>query len=359
MKTRSKLYAIAAVVFSAAAVYMFHLRCCNDAVETIWGEKVDLSGKLKNIADSEVMQRLKNVDQSGPPRYFGPKLPAFSRYEHSVGVLSLLQKAGAPFVEQAAGLLHDASHTAFSHVSDYLFAKEPGEYTVKGYQDSVHMKYLRENAQILAKETGLKIEDLDPESNPRLNQELPDMCADRIQYNIHTGVIFGRISKDEAAAIVNNLKFEDGKWMFTDPELARRFAMLSLHFTQYFWGADWNVSMNTHLGKALKRAISIGAISEADIYSTDDIVMQKISNCKDEQVQLYIRQCDQQLKRIDGKTYHTEHFTPKFRGIDPLIKRGDGSIVRLTELNQEFKEVYESVKEWCSSGFDFYVLDAG
>jgi hypothetical protein len=117
--------------------------------------------------------------------------------------------------------------------------------------------------------------------------------------------------------------------------------------------------MNTHLGKALKRAISIGAISESDIYSTDDIVMQKISNCKDEQVQLYIRQCDQQLKRIDGKTYHTEHFIPKFRGIDPLIKRGDGSVVRLTELSQEFKEVYESVKEWCSSGFDFYVLDAG
>jgi HD superfamily phosphohydrolase len=358
MRSRSKLFSFVAAAVFAASISVFRLQCDDGEIETIWGEKIYLDGKLLAIASSDVMQRLKGVDQSGPPRYFGPKLPAFSRFDHSVGVFALLRKAGAPFIEQAAGLLHDASYTAFSHVCDHLFAKKTGEFTENGYQDSVHMSFLREHAQALAKEIGLSIEDLNPDNNPRLEQALPDMCADRIQYNIHTGVILGRISKDEAAAMVDDVVFEDGKWAFKDPELARRFAMLSLHFTQNFWGADWNVSMNIHLGKALKRAISIGLITESDIYSTDDFVLEKILNCKDEQVKVYLKQCDQQLQKIDGKKYHTEHFVPKFRGIDPLVKREDGSFIRLSEINQEFKKEYDSVKEWCRNGFNVHVLDA-
>ena len=46
---------------------------------------------------------------------------ATTRYEHSVGVMLLVRRFGASLDEQIAALLHDVSHTAFSHVIDYVF----------------------------------------------------------------------------------------------------------------------------------------------------------------------------------------------------------------------------------------------
>jgi hypothetical protein len=44
-----------------------------------------------------------------------------TRFEHSVGVMILVRELGASLTEQIAALLHDVSHTAFSHVIDYVF----------------------------------------------------------------------------------------------------------------------------------------------------------------------------------------------------------------------------------------------
>lgn len=89
--------------------------------------------------EHNILQRLKYVDQAGPITYFG-YMPYFNRYEHSIGVLALLQKANAPLNEQVAGLLHDISHTIFSHIADHLLYKSNLE---KSYQDTVHLKFLK------------------------------------------------------------------------------------------------------------------------------------------------------------------------------------------------------------------------
>ena len=47
-----------------------------------------------------------------------------TRFEHSLGVFALLRRLRAPRREQVAGLLHDISHTAFSHAVDFVFTSE-------------------------------------------------------------------------------------------------------------------------------------------------------------------------------------------------------------------------------------------
>lgn len=92
---------------------------------------------LIELLNSKAMQRLKMISQVGiPDKYYS--YGCGSRYEHSLGVLFLLKKLDASLEEQVAGLLHDVSHTAFSHVADWVFGTKENE----NYQDDNHLDVL-------------------------------------------------------------------------------------------------------------------------------------------------------------------------------------------------------------------------
>ncbi|HUB93002.1 MAG TPA: HD domain-containing protein [Verrucomicrobiae bacterium] len=85
--------------------------------DRVYGSAEVNSNVLLDLINSQPVQRLKGIAQFGIPDEFYHK-QNYSRYEHSVGVMILLQRLGASEEEQIAGLLHDVSHTAFSHVID-------------------------------------------------------------------------------------------------------------------------------------------------------------------------------------------------------------------------------------------------
>ncbi|MCJ7703374.1 MAG: HD domain-containing protein, partial [Anaerolineales bacterium] len=70
---------------------------------------------LLDLMESRAIQRLHGVLQHGVSALVGITSPT-SRFEHSVGALLLVRRLGASLEEQVAALLHDISHTAFSHV---------------------------------------------------------------------------------------------------------------------------------------------------------------------------------------------------------------------------------------------------
>ena len=341
----------------ATSIYLYASK--NSQTIAVWGEKIECSDVMP-VINSGVMQRLKKIDQAGAARYFGVKLPPFSRFDHSVGVYALLKKAGVSDKEQVAGLLHDASHTVFSHVGDYIWARNINDYNNESLQDKIHINYLHKNKieQVL-KSIGMTIEDTDIEKNDykALEQNLPDMCADRIQYNIHTGLIMKMIDKKDVKEILNDLEFKGGKWFFKDAVIARKFANLSLYFTQNFWGAKWNTMMNIHFANALKRAIEINLINKEELFSTDDAILNKLRKSDDKIIKANLKQCDKPLNKLDGQRYKSEKFYPKFRGIDPLIRRNSGDFVRLSEIDTMFKSNYDTIKKWCQDGYEIEILE--
>lgn len=358
---QKKIFIISILSFIALSIlgyfsyedYQYH------HIETIWGEKIECTDDVLKVIDCPIVQRLKYIDQSGPARYFGPKIPSFSRYEHSIGVFALLKKFNITFKEQIAGLLHDASHTVFSHVGDFIWADNINDYSESSFQDTIHLKYLRKyGCEKTLKEIGLNLKDVDIEHNDysALDQNLPDMCADRIQYNIHTGILISRISKKEANDIVNSLAFKNNKWFFEDINQAKKFAELSLYFTQNFWGSKWNTSMNIHFANALKRALKLKILTLKDMFSTDKSVVNKLIKNQDRIIQLNLQQCKQPIMHIQGQKYKKQKFYPKFRGIDPLIIDQKGNLKRLSEVDIMFKNHYNEVKSWCKTGFDMDIL---
>lgn len=298
------------------------------------------------------MQRLKEIDQSGITRYTSD-LPAFTRFDHSLGVYTLLRRYEAPMEECIAGLLHDASHTVFSHVGDFLF----GDGDLKeSYQDSIHLWYLKQQgiADILSP-CGLTIEDIDPKRADftALEQPLPDMCADRIEYNLHTAYLFGLMSQEDISTILNDLQYRQGKWFFYNRHSARRFADLSLHFTENFWGTAENLLSYIWGAEALRQAIVIGEISTEEMhFSTDQKVLEKLWASKDPIVQEYLEQCYHPLNyyAIVPKNEEELFISGKFRGIDPLVWE-DGELARLTSLDAKFAAEYKRISDITSQGF--------
>ena len=97
-----------------------------DIKDEIYGEFKVAEPVLISLINSQPIQRLKGIDNYGIPKEMY-QFPGFSRFDHSLGVLLLLRRLGAGIEEQVAGLLHDVSHTAFSHVVDWAIGDSEKE----------------------------------------------------------------------------------------------------------------------------------------------------------------------------------------------------------------------------------------
>lgn len=161
------------------------------------------------------MSRLKEVLQGG----IGPLLEAergllmapYTRFEHSVGVQQLIQRLGGSVEEQVAGLLHDVSHTAFSHVVDHVF--DCDVVSGESYHELIKESYwknwgitsiLRNHSfdwRVLVRE----------EEYSLLEQPAPLFCADRLDYFFRDGCSYGIITPDDVARIVEKLIVHEGR----------------------------------------------------------------------------------------------------------------------------------------------------
>lgn len=327
-----------------------------------WGTVAIDDPALLELIEHPVMQRLKKIDQSGPVTYIG-LLPSFTRFDHSIGVLALLQdKAKAPFNERVAGLLHDASHTAFSHVGDQIFHQPDAEHS---YQDLIHLEFLSHfGVDQVTEKFGITLAELDPDRPEyrALEQPLPDLCADRIEYLLHTASNLYYFSKEELAEIVASLHFEDARWFFADAAQAEKLGSLSIHFTKEIYGAAWNCATYALFAELLKDAVAEGLITEDDIRYGKDLELisiietsaspalkAKLSNLKEKASTSYVVTDDKQL----ANTW----ITPKFRGVDPWVKCDDGSFKRLTSISPSFQKKYNVVKNWCKQGYGLQIID--
>jgi len=145
---------------------------------------------ILELINSKTLQRLKGIDQSG---YFEPYFPgtAHSRFEHSIGVYLLLKMYGASLEEQIAGLIHDISHSAFSHCIDYVL--DAGSEKEQTHQDNVFDEFVRKSeVPGIFKKSNLDLEYILNDKNfPLKEKDLPNLCADRIDYSLRTAIVFG------------------------------------------------------------------------------------------------------------------------------------------------------------------------
>jgi uncharacterized protein len=323
-------------------------------VETMYGSTEVTEPVLIELFNKQlVLERIKHVRQYGARDYVMKPLKEYTRFDHCVGVFFVLRLKGASLIEQIAGLLHDVSHTVFSHTGDVLF----GQKTIfRSYQDDNHEMYLKAfGIDTLLARYGISLDSIIPEKSQltMLDCPLPDICADRLEYNLHAGILTSMLTMPEIHAILNDVQFEHGKWVFTNTELAKKLALVSLYNTENVWSsAEGYVYEYTWLAGAIKRALEIGWLTTDDIhYSVDDLVWGRLMISNDP---LIAQNLDNIIRFRDiiqiVPVAEAEIVAQgKFRGIDPLIKTGVG-LKRLTELDGAYKKEYERVRSVMANG---------
>jgi len=191
----------------------------------------ELTPDLARLITCPTFQRLHRVSQSGASKYSNP-CKTVTRFEHSMGVYLLLRSLGAAEAEQIAGLLHDISHTAFSHVIDIVFYSEEQDFHegIKG--TCLNRPDLKKALGKLGYQASDYISD---EPYTLLEQPLPALCADRIDYSLRDAVTVGEIIVSVAHSILDDLAVHDGRIVMQTPAVADQYARLFKKMNDTYW----------------------------------------------------------------------------------------------------------------------------
>ena len=309
--------------------------------DRVYGKVEITEPVILELINCPTFQRLKEIDQIG---YFEPYFPgtAHSRFEHSMGVFLLLDKYKAPIEERIAGLIHDVSHSAFSHCIDYVLYI--GSEKEHNHQDNVFDEFGRES-QIpeILKKYNLDINYiLDDNNFPLKEKDLPDLCADRIDYSFKTAVIFKELEQKDAQEILDNLTVKDNNWVFENLEFAKKYAELFLKLNAKYYASIQSAVMFRTVGDYLRYALQKNYIEQDDLYSTDKKVLSKIAKFHklDSHLKILFDRMNNKIGfKNDPDKYDVQVYC-KSRVVDPLYKTGN-EMKRISEIDKDWKTVLD------------------
>ena len=227
-----------------------------------------LPGHIASVIDCATFQRLRKVSQSGASKYANP-LKTVTRFEHSLGVYLLLRRLGAGEEEQVAGLLHDISHTAFSHVIDIVFYS-----TEQDYHEQIKDEFLsRPDLHSALADLGYRSEELkSDEAYTLLEQPLPALCADRVDYSLRDAVTVGLIPVTAAQEIIDDMAVHDGRIVMRTPRVAARYQSLFQEMNDQFWASQEENYLYELLAQAIEIGLEQKILTRDDLLSDDDVV---------------------------------------------------------------------------------------
>ncbi|BCC10668.1 TPA: HD domain-containing protein [Bacillus cereus] len=319
--------------------------------DVLYGEfKVD--PVVEELILSKSVQRLKGIHQTGAS-YLVNKEWNVTRFDHSVGVMLLVKKLGGSVEEQIAGLLHDVSHTAFSHVIDYVFDNRNESYHEEIFSSVVKKS---EIPAILAK-YGYNYEDilLDDSKWTLLERSAPELCADRVDYTLRDMYTYGDISLEEAHSFLEDLIVVNGKMVLQNIEMAEWFTETYYKEVIDFFMKPTNIYGNDMLAKTLKLALHKKVIHPDDFLLEDDELISKLQQCNDFEVEALLRKVHPNVIVKEDRSDYDLYQKNKVRLIDPPLLRA-GEVIYSSVVSENIRKMSEVAYEKAVRGMYVKVI---
>lgn len=299
---------------------------------------------LVDLYRSRAVQRLAQIYQGGVTAFVKPERNT-TRLDHSLGVMALLRQLGAGIEEQAAGLIHDVPHTAFSHVIDFVFPNHAHTYHEEQREAFVQATDL----PAILRNHGLDWHRVsEAENYPLLEQPLPALCTDRLDYFVRDGLQRGYLTRDEVDAALRHLTVHKGRIAVVGQEAARWLGTHFMRLDDAIWCSVQEVGWYAIMARALRAALESGLLTEADFNGTAAPIMARLRASDNPEIQrwLALLRPDIDFARVDIAEADLV-VLPKVRAIDPPVLH-DGHVRPLSALDPEFahqRDAYVTSKQ--------------
>lgn len=313
--------------------------------DKIYG-KFEVEGVLEELINTKVVQRLKNIHQGGASYLVNPNWNV-TRYEHSIGTMIFIKLIGGSLEEQIAGLLHDISHTAFSHVVDFALNKSNEDYHEEIFERIVETSDI---PKILTKH-GYDYKDIlyNEKKWTILERSAPALCADRIDYTLRDMYSYGYISLVAIKNFLDSLEVKDGEIVINSINAAEWFVNTYYKEVIGFFLNPLNIYAYNRLSNALKVALDNEIINLEDLLQDDNYVLSILKNSKNEEVISLIKSLNYDVKVVEDKDEYDIHQVNKLRLIDPTVII-DGVICKASEKSTLIKILGEQAMKKSKEG---------
>ncbi|HFK1528822.1 TPA: HD domain-containing protein [Bacillus cereus] len=319
--------------------------------DVLYGE-FEVDQVVEELISSKSMQRLKGIHQNGASYLMNEKWNV-TRFDHSFGVMLLVKKLGGSVKEQIASLLHDVSHTAFSHVIDYVFHNEDESYHEEIFSSVVKNS---EIPAILAK-YGYNYEDilLDDSKWTLLERSAPELCADRVDYTLRDMYTYGYVSLEEVHSFLEDVTAVDGKMVVQSVEMAEWFTETYYKEVIDFFMEPMNIYGNDMLAKTLKVALHKRIIHADDFLLEDEELISKLQQCNDPEVEALLSKVHRNVKVKEDRNDYDLHQKNKVRLIDPPLLRED-EVIPASVVSENIRQMSDIAYEKAVRGMYVKVI---
>ncbi len=287
---------------------------------------------LLALLETDALQRLKGVLQHGITGLIGIT-DKTTRFDHSVGAMILVRQLGASVEEQIAALLHDVSHTAFSHVIDYVFDDHDGQ----SYHDEKKEAFVATtDLPVTLARFGYDWRDfLEEENFPLLEQPSPRLCADRLDYFLRDAGSLGLAVQAEIDLALASLVVADGRIAVNNLQAAQWLAYTFIAADDASWSNFDEVGLYELTARAIKTGFRVGAISQDDIWGMDEPAWAKLHAHPDPDLQAQLARIVPETRFVWDEQSPTFWVSTKLRSIDPDVAVG-GALRPLSTLDSDF-----------------------
>ena len=293
--------------------------------DRVYGEVEIEDPAILDLVGCETFQRLRGIHQAGPSALPFP-FKDVTRFEHSLGVFALLRRLNAPLREQIAGLLHDVSHTAFSHAVDFVVTSHEQDH----HERLKPLVLGRDDLASAIERLGFAPSDFyDDSVYPLLEQPLPWLCADRLDYFLRDGTACGVVKPDFVAGVLGSLRVIDGKLALGSLDLARQAVALFEAMNRRWWAGPVEAYIYNEFADALREGMRTGVLHFDDLMTDDAFVLTRLDaadNCLIAEKLANVRRPRPELVHA-----YSPRIIPKERWLDPLVQL-NGTTKRLSLL---------------------------
>ncbi|MCM3082030.1 HD domain-containing protein [Brevibacillus invocatus] len=301
---------------------------------------------LAEIINTETIQRLKNIHQAGAA-YLVNNEWNVTRYEHSLGVMLLIRKLGGTIEEQIAGLLHDVSHTAFSHVVDFVFDIKEQNYHEKIFENVVMNS---EIPAILTKHD-INLDDIfNIDMWSILEQPLPKLCADRLDYTLRDMYYYFGTTQQEVVTFLESLKIVNGEICVSSVEMAEWFTTIYYKLVIDYFLSPLNVYSYHSLANIISLSLKKGILNLDQLLLNDPTVLNIIKSSNDSEVLHLLEFLTSKVELEENEANYDFHMVGKARIIDVPVSFDNTTIHNSSTLSPKVRKMNEEAMEKSNRG---------